>query len=152
MRIVKGILYWAVSWTWGLPTTFLGAIVALVVLITGHKPKRFHYNIYFEVGNGWGGVSMGAFFFVSRNASNRLKQHEAGHSIQNLMWGILFPFVIGIPSVIRYFWHTYLIRVRGRDPHSLPYWDSVWFEAQATRLGKRYFAAKEKEEVILSPC
>ena len=26
--------------------------------------------------------------------------HEAGHGVQNCLWGVLFPFIIGIPSLI----------------------------------------------------
>lgn len=99
---MKMALYWIVSCTWGIIMTLIGAIGALAMLITGHKPQIFGYNVYFVVGSGWGGVNFGAFFFVAKT-SNRLqiKQHEAGHGLQNILLGPLMPFVVAIPSAFR---------------------------------------------------
>ena len=99
---MKTALYWIVSCTWGIIMTLIGAVIALGLLITGHKPKIFHYNVYFAFGSGWGGVNFGAFFFVSKT-SDRLDihQHEAGHGLQNLIFGVFMPFVVAIPSAFR---------------------------------------------------
>ena len=64
MKTVKAIMFWLLSLTWGALMTLCGGVVALALLVTGHKPKRFHYLIYFEVGSGWGGFELGAFFVV----------------------------------------------------------------------------------------
>ena len=69
--------------------------------MAGNKPKIFHYNVYFEVGRAWGGVNFGGFFFVNQNASLATKQHEAGHGLQNIVFGVLMPFVVAIPSAVR---------------------------------------------------
>ena len=63
-RIVRTAGYWIVSLTWGSIMTLLGAVIALVMLLTGHRPGRLGPNVYFEVGRGWGGMEYGAFFFV----------------------------------------------------------------------------------------
>lgn len=99
---MKMALYWIVSCTWGVIMTLIGAVGALVILITGHKPQIFGYNVYFVVGSGWGGVNFGAFFFVAKT-SDRLDihQHEAGHGLQNLIFGVFMPFVVAIPSAVR---------------------------------------------------
>lgn len=99
---MKTALYWIVSCTWGIIMTLIGAIITLVLIITGHKPQIFGYSVYFVVGSGWGGVNFGAFFFVAKT-SNRLqiKQHEAGHGLQNILFGPLMPFVVAIPSAFR---------------------------------------------------
>ena len=81
MKIIKAVLFWVISWTWGLPMTLIGGIAAVILMITGHKPRRFHYFIYFEVGEGWGGVEFGSFFIVNKGAGNGIKQHEAGHGV-----------------------------------------------------------------------
>lgn len=99
---MKTALYWIVSCTWGIIMTLIGAVIALGLLITGHKPKIFHYNVYFAFGSGWGGVNFGAFFFVAKT-SDRLDihQHESGHGLQNILLGPLMPFVVAIPSAVR---------------------------------------------------
>lgn len=99
---MKTALYWIVSCTWGIIMTAIGAVIALGLLITGHKPKIFHYNVYFAFGTGWGGVNFGAFFFVAKT-SDRLDmhQHEAGHGLQNLIFGVFMPFAVAIPSAVR---------------------------------------------------
>ncbi len=137
MKVIKGIGFWFVSLTWGLPMTLLGALIALALLMTGHKPKRFHYNIYFEVGEGWGGMEYGGFFFVNKNPSLHTRQHEAGHGLQNLMLGVFMPFVICIPSAVRYWYREYLVRSGKKRYFELPAYDSIWFEGWATRLGEK---------------
>ena len=101
-RIVRTAGYWLVSLTWGSIMTLLGAVIALGMLLTGHRPGRLGPNVYFEVGRGWGGMEYGAFFFVERNAARETILHEAGHGIQNLLLGPLMPFVVCIPSALRY--------------------------------------------------
>lgn len=98
---MKTALYWIVSCTWGIIMTLIGAIAALVLVMAGKKPKVFHYNVYFEVGRAWGGVNFGAFFFVGSGSALSLKQHEAGHGLQNILLGPLMPFVVAIPSAFR---------------------------------------------------
>ena len=139
MKKSKRILFWALSLTWGLPMTLFGALVALGLLVTGHRPKKFHQNIYFEVGRGWGGFECGAFFVVNKGAPLYLKLHEAGHGIQNIILGPLMPFVVSIPSAIRYWYREYLVRSGRKKYSDLPPYDAAWFEGWATNLGEKYF-------------
>lgn len=80
----------------------IGLIVGLALTITGHLPKVFHGRLYWEVGKNWGGLDLGCFFVCSKGSSVSLKQHEAGHGLQNIIFGPFFPFIIGIPSALRY--------------------------------------------------
>lgn len=139
MKIIKGILFWVLSLTWGLPMTLIGVICALALLVTGHKPYRFHYLIYFEVGEGWGGFELGAFFVVNKGAGLPIKQHESGHGLQNIMLGIFMPFLVSIPSCMRYWYREILVRSGKKRYHELPDYDSIWFEGWATRLGNKHF-------------
>ena len=143
MKKINGVAFWILSLTWGLPMTLIGALVALALLITGHKPKRFHHFIYFEVGYNWGGVEVGGFFVVDKYASERTKRHEAGHGIQNIILGPLMPFLVSIPSAIRYWYFRYLVASKKKLHSDLPPYDSIWFEGWATKLGDKYY----KEEV-----
>lgn len=120
--------------------TLIGAIIALGCLITGHKPKMFHHNVYFTFGEGGWGFNCGAFFFLSKDAEIiAMKQHEAGHGIQNIIFGVFMPFIVALPSVIRFWWREYLVK-SGKNRYSeLPSYDSMWFEGWATALGEKYF-------------
>lgn len=101
MEKVKTALFWAWSCTWGIVMTLIGAIGALALIIGGQAPRVFHGRVYFQLGRGWGGVSLGAFFFLSTTSPDSTKQHEAGHTVQNLIFGPLMPFVVCIPSAFR---------------------------------------------------
>lgn len=127
-------IFYILSFTWGLPLTIVGGLVALVLLITGHKPKCFGWCLYFEVGEGWGGFEMGPIFLCSKTCSEHTKIHEFGHGIQNCYFGPLMIFVVCIPSAIRY-WIREWKKSKGIE---LPPYDSIWFEGQATELGKKY--------------
>ena len=101
-RALRRAGYWLVSLTWGGVMTWTGAFIALVMLLSRHAPQKLGPNVYFEVGLGWGGMEYGAFFFVSKDAGEETRLHEAGHGIQNLVLGPLMPFLVCIPSALRY--------------------------------------------------
>lgn len=134
-HISKG-KYYLLSFTWGLLTTCAGMLVALLMLITGHKPKRWGYAWYFEVGRHWGGASLGPVFIKDRTDSVHIKNHEFGHSIQNCYFGLFMPFLVSIPSSLRFHARN-IMRFFGKKPKT-PY-DSVWFERQATELGAEFY-------------
>ena len=133
MERVKTILFYFLSFTWGGIASVIGGIVMLSLIIKGYKPKRFHNRIYIEVGHNWGGLELGCFFITDTTPSLHTKQHEAGHTIQNIIFGVFFPILVWIPSAIRYQYR----RLTPNKKH--PDYDAIWFEGQATRLGKKYF-------------
>lgn len=106
MKKIKNFLsytvFWLIQCTWGIIMTLIGAIAALGLIITGHKPILTGPNVCFEIGENWGGVSFGPFAFYCHNSNMDTIYHECGHSIQNMIWGPLMPFVICIPSAARY--------------------------------------------------
>ena len=128
-------LYYFLSFTWGLPLTLIGAIVAVCLMASGHKPKRWGGCIYFNVGKNWGGLELGLFFLTDSRDSEHTKNHELGHSIQNCKYGFMMPFIVCIPSAARY-WYRELRDRRGL-PNETPY-DAIWFEGEATELGYKY--------------
>ena len=138
------------SLTWGLPVNLGGAVVALGMLATGHKPKRFGNCISFEVGRGWGGGSLGMFLFICKDAPLRLKAHEHGHSIQNCYYGPFMPFLVNIPSSSRYWYRKAIHAVAPQKP--LPPYDNVWFEAEATRLGLARLHAQSRQPSEETTC
>lgn len=101
----KILLLWIIACTWGILNTLSGGCVALVLLVTGHKPKRFGPCVCFELKSegGWG-LELGPFFIYTKGAGHYdLKCHECGHFVSQIWWGPLNPFVISLPSAIR-FW------------------------------------------------
>lgn len=136
--------YYLLSFTWGLFTTLAGALMALALILTGHKPHRWGYAWYFEVGHGWGGASLGPFFVKDKESGTRLKNHEFGHSIQNCYFGPLMPFLVSIPSSIRYRVRDFQEKVLKR--RDLKPYDSIWFEGQATRLGCEFMDWLQEKE------
>ena len=136
---MKCFLFWLASWTWGIIMTFIGFVIALALLITGHKPHRFHYFVYFEVGDCWGGFNCGCFFVTDKSSSINTKQHESGHGLQNIILGVFMPFLVSIPSMIRYWYREYLVHSGKKHYGELSDYYGVWFEKQASELGEKYF-------------
>ena len=132
-------LFYILSFTWGLPLTICGAVVALFLLATGHRPHRWGACRYFIVGKTyWGGLNLGPIFLTDKLDNKHTKCHEHGHAIQNCFLGpLILPLVI--LSATRYH-----VRARRacRGEVLKPY-DAWWFEGQATRLGVAYIRGKE---------
>lgn len=131
-------LFYFLSFTWGLPLTLIGCLVALVLLMMGYRPQKWGYCYYFEVGDNWGGLEFGVIFLVNKNASKHIRNHELGHGIQNCYFGPSMPFVICIPSAIRYWYREYIVRSGQKKYYELPDYDNIWFESSATKLGTEF--------------
>ena len=145
--------YYLRSFTWGLPVNIAGAVAAAGLLATGHKPERFGNCINFTVGKNWGGGSMGVFMITCKNASQRLKEHEHGHSIQNCFYGPLMP-IINLRSSSRYLYRACIQLLKPNK--TLPPYDSIWFEGEATELGRTYmnqrFQTRNKDRKRVVSC
>ena len=135
--ILKRILFYIISFTWGGIMTAIGLVVLLVTLPFG-KFGIYHGRIYKRIGKNWGGVELGCFFLCDNSADEYILAHESGHGLQNCLWGPLMPFVICIPSAIRYWYREYLWRCKKEKFNKLPDYDAIWFEGQATKWGKKY--------------
>ena len=72
--------------TWALPVTVVGLLVALVCMICGAKPKKFGWVFYQEVGpDWWGGLEMGVNFFRDKKSGfHYINDHEFGHSLAQI--------------------------------------------------------------------
>ncbi len=95
-------IFWLLSLTWGLPMTLVGAVAALFLMLKSYVPTRWEPCWVFVIGERWGGISLGPVIIVSKTVKPQTINHEVGHALQNCLWGPLFPFVIAIPSAIRY--------------------------------------------------
>lgn len=136
-KVLLGIVYWICQLTWGILMNIIGACATLFCLV--FLKGRIHRNGYgfiTEVGGNWGGVSLGAFALCGRYTEiypsffQEVRRHEFGHSIQNMFLGIFFPFVVAIPSAIRY-WLSYFDKLK-ED------YEAAWFEHTATSWGTKW--------------
>ena len=132
------VLFYLLSWTWGIVMSLIGGIVVLALLVTGHKPKMFCGRIYVEVGKNWGGLSLGCFFICMKDAPLYIKQHETGHTLQNIIFGPFTPFLVTIPSGIRYWYRM--------NRENKTEYDDIWFEGQATKWGKEIYEVRQTSE------
>lgn len=136
--------YYILNCTWGIIMTLIGAIAALALLFLGHRPTRHGGCFCFEVGENWGAISLGLVIICSSGSSNKTKNHEFGHSIQNARWGFLFPIVIGLHSFVRCQYYNYLYKHDFEKYKALPDYDSIWFEGEASALGDKYITEWDK--------
>ena len=133
-KLSKFIFYF-LTFTCGLPFTLIGCFTALFLYMRGHRPKKHGYCFCFEIGENWGGINLGLFFIVNKDAARSIKNHEHGHAVQNCFLGPFMIFAVALPSLIRSRYRVYLTDKKGVSPSSLPPYDSIWFEGSATRLG-----------------
>ena len=139
--ILSRTLFIILSLTWGFLLTLCGAITVGAILSYAKVKKlpvtlkKHGYCYYLNVGKSWGGLNLGLFFLTDSRDSISTKWHEHGHAIQNCFWGPLTPFVITIPSALRY--HA-RVNAIARGESNLPKYDSAWFEHDATLTGRKY--------------
>jgi hypothetical protein len=142
-------LYYALNFTWGIIPNIIGIFIALFFRVIYKATPENKYGRYvFIGGKNWGGLSMGNFVFMSPTAAKgkRTIRHEIGHSLQNIFWGPLWIFVVGIPSFTRY-WYRETSAYKNHPEKHTDY-DAAWFEGQATEWGYKYVEAYEKSEEI----
>ena len=135
MRKINKSTYWTLSFTWGIIMTLVGIIASIGLLFMGKKPERNQYGFVFKIGKGWGGLSLGPFAIVSEDASQHTLNHEFGHSIQNCQYGFLMV-AITLASVFRYHYRNWI--KKHKPNQTLPPYDSIWFEGEASDLGNFY--------------
>ncbi len=73
---------------------------------------------------------MGLMFLRDwKSREEYINPHEFGHTVQNCLFGPLFPFLVAIPSATRY-WLREIFPNKEWGPY-----DGAWFEDAATQCG-----------------
>lgn len=130
--ILKRIVFYVLSFTWGIITSLPGLLVISFSALF-KRVHVYHGRLYAVWGKNWGGLELGPFFIIGENCENS-RAHETGHGLQNIILGPLMIVLVSIPSCIRY-WYLELKYYRKglyKD------YDAIWFEGQATRWGKKF--------------
>ena len=137
--IKKKFGFYILSCTWGILMTILGFLVAIPFLLYNYYIKEIMIKrghcLYFRIGRGWGGFSLGPYCFVCKDASTSTMAHEHGHSLQNCLYGP-FTLIFSICSMIRYHYRNF--KEANGNPCKTKY-DDFWFEGQATNWGNELF-------------
>lgn len=105
---MRNFLYRLAQWTWGLPQTLIGALIALSLR---GAPRFLYHGAVVTVWKNHGSMSMGMFLFLAEHLdgldaaaptgyAHEILRHEYGHTYQSLMLGPLYLLVIGLPSII----------------------------------------------------
>lgn len=126
---MKKALFWLAQWTWGIVQNLIGLVLFLCLI--GRKYRIFHGAVIttWKLGSS---LSLGMFIFTAKPYDLRLVQHEYGHTIQSLILGPLWFFVIGLPSLVWCGCFGGYRKRKGVDYHSF------YTEAWANRLGQKY--------------
>jgi len=95
MIVRKNFLFYL----WQLPQHLLALVIKLIV-----KPenKEIYKNVtIYKMYNYKFAISLGNYIFINsgRKDEEILKAHEYGHSIQSLILGPLYLFIVGVPSI-----------------------------------------------------
>lgn len=152
-KFIFSIGYWLLHMTWGIITFIPGLFTFIVFLILKSDIKTFKYSVVVSTDLMHGcGFSLGPFIFVAKDCENSIDtlSHEHGHGIQTLFFGPLMIFIVSIPSAIRFWFRDFqlnsLAKKLKNDEITLdeytdflttrPKYDDIWFEHQATQIGK----------------
>jgi len=125
---------------WQLPQNLLGLIVWGILRLAGKVDIVTTYTHYpykvIRVPYPGFGVSLGKYIILGIvNYPDIEIAHEKGHSKQSEMYGPLYLFIVGIPSLILQFRHRVLHKSWDYKER-MEWYYSRWPEKQADQLGK----------------
>lgn len=133
---MKKALFYIINFTWCIAQNILGAL--LLIKYRKCERARFFNHIIVYHNSHWGGVSLGMFVFINGKREEEwikaVKVHETGHSLQSLILGPLYLFIIGIPSFV---WCNAKRYKELRAKTGRSYYD-FYCERWANKLGERY--------------
>ena len=143
--------YQLAQWTWGLPQNLCGLALTLYYRSC---PQDTFCGAHVTTWPHKSSLSLGMFLFITDEPFHYYKNqkteysmisfirgllvHEYGHTIQSLMWGPLYLFTVGLPSML---WATLPPLKKLRKEKRISYF-SVYPEKQANKLGERYTGLK----------
>lgn len=133
-------MFYFVQWTWGLPVNLIGLIVyACVYKKCRHEKFKNAYISYVKWNQG--GLSLGLFIFMADEKpeawTRNTRIHEYGHTIQCLLLGPLYWFVIAAPSAI---WCNFFANYRKKN--NVSYY-KLYCESWANKWGQKWSGLKQ---------
>ena len=119
MKVLKGIFHFLIQWTWGI----LQNIAGLAVFLVNIRRKHYRYRNCFvtEWNNRDSSMGLGMFIFIGKCdvGDEEILAHEYGHTVQSMLLGPLFLFVIAFPSL---FWANSRRMIAYRNRKKISYY------------------------------
>lgn len=149
---MKKILFYLIQFTWALPQNLAGLIGFLIFKSKGAKHDGFHnaFITYVETEKPFGGISLGCFIFVNAKRTDEwlhdTRIHEFGHTIQSIVLGPTWVFVIGIPSII---WCNFKPICKYRKENDVSYY-TIYCEGWANLWGSKFSGEKFVTDELLT--
>lgn len=142
---MKRLLYIVWQYTWGLLQNLAGGTIYAFYRLRGcpHFAYQGALAVIWPVRSG--SMSLGRFLFLHesyRPGDRALLAHEYGHTIQSLIAGPLYLFVIGLPSLL---WAGLPVFQRRRHDRHVSYY-SFYPEKWANALGARFARPRRDPE------
>ena len=118
---VQFTICFIIQWTWGFIQNLSGLCMAVLWRQKDwHRYKNAivtHYTNRKKARKGY--FAMGMFIFTDdmlpKATYNKVLSHEYGHTVQSMILGPLFPLVVGLPSMLRFHYFSFL-KKRGMRP------------------------------------
>lgn len=142
---MKRLLYIVWQYTWGLLQNLAGGTIYAFYRLRGcpHFAYQGALAVIWPVRSG--SMSLGRFLFLHesyRPGDRALLAHEYGHTIQSLILGPLYLFVIGLPSLL---WAGLPVFQRRRHDRHVSHY-SFYPEKWANALGARFARPRRDPE------
>jgi len=140
--VVNHIIYTVLQFTWGIAQNLLGIFILLILTIK--NPKRKHSFYHGALVTEWKlsfSCGCGMFIFYGHAGSNVadvVLVHEYGHTLQSIVLGPLFMFIIAIPSML---WAFIPACVKLRKEKNIKY-VSFYPESWANQWGEKIVGLK----------
>ena len=105
LKKLKTVLFYIWQFTYALPQNLIGLVMLAIYKSKSAESEWYHNALitYIDKKN-FGGVSLGMFIFINKDRTgdkrHDMRIHEYGHTIQSLILGPLWLFIIAIPSMI----------------------------------------------------
>ncbi|MCR5483967.1 MAG: hypothetical protein K6F09_00065 [Clostridiales bacterium] len=140
---MKKALFYLIQFTWGALQNLVG-FIGYLILYKKCEHEHFHNSFitYVPTDKPFGGVSIGIFIFINAKHDDGWRHdtriHEYGHTIQSVVLGPVWPFVIAIPSVI---WCNFPPISKYRKKNKVSYY-KLYCETWANVWGSRFSGEK----------
>lgn len=134
--ILNYIIYTLLQLTWGFIQNALGIFILIILTII--NPKRKHFLYHGAIVSEWKfpfSCGCGMFIYYGHKGAkdaDAVLVHEYGHTLQSIVLGPLFMFVIAIPSIT---WAFVPCFVKMRKEKNIKYvdfypekWANAWGE------------------------
>ena len=132
-RCMRYVFLFLIQFTWGILQNILGLFLFVFLNLIRKRKVFFYHGALVMRWDILSSMGLGMFIFMGHNCQDeRILVHEYGHTIQSIILGPLFLFVIGIPSFI---WASRPMSHYRRKKH-LRYFE-FYPERWASNLGER---------------